>query len=119
MKIKPFLKIIKLIFKKLKIYISTYVSRIYCSQDTCFSNASSIVSCPTNNKSARQISSAILINTNICNHFQKQDNYGELQTYRLMTSVSLPVYDLKHYEVSSKMLNLKHLQICVKYVIRS
>lgn len=32
--------------------------------------------------------------------FQKQDNYGELQYYRLMTSVSLPVYDRRENAVS-------------------
>ncbi|KAK9720903.1 von Willebrand factor type A domain [Popillia japonica] len=34
----------------------------------------------------------------------KQDNYGELQNYRLMTSVSLPVYDLKPNAVSITVL---------------
>lgn len=38
--------------------------------------------------------------------FQQQDNYGELQTYRLMTSVSLPVYDRKPRAVS--ILTLSH-----------
>lgn len=37
----------------------------------------------------------------ICIFFlQKQDNYGETQTYHLMTSVSLPVYDKKPRQVS-------------------
>lgn len=33
-------------------------------------------------------------------HFQKQDNYGDTQTYHLMTSVSLPVYDKRPLQVS-------------------
>lgn len=38
--------------------------------------------------------------------FQKQDNSGELQTYRLMTSVSLPVYDRRENAVSLIFFNL-------------
>lgn len=34
-------------------------------------------------------------------NFQKQEGFGELQNYRLMTSVSLPVYDRRENAVST------------------
>ncbi|RZB94401.1 voltage-dependent calcium channel subunit alpha-2/delta-3-like, partial [Asbolus verrucosus] len=48
---------------------------------------------------------------------QKQDNYGELQTYRLMTSVSLPVYDKKpRAERVANLLGVAGTDIPIEYI---
>ncbi|XP_063927225.1 voltage-dependent calcium channel subunit alpha-2/delta-3-like isoform X2 [Zophobas morio] len=47
----------------------------------------------------------------------KQDNYGELQTYRLMTSVSLPVYDKKpRAERVANLLGVAGTDIPIEYI---
>ncbi|XP_068900722.1 voltage-dependent calcium channel subunit alpha-2/delta-3 isoform X2 [Tenebrio molitor] len=47
----------------------------------------------------------------------KQDNFGELQTYRLMTSVSLPVYDKKpRAERVANLLGVAGTDIPIEYI---
>ncbi|XP_019871857.2 voltage-dependent calcium channel subunit alpha-2/delta-3 isoform X2 [Aethina tumida] len=49
----------------------------------------------------------------------KQDNYGELQTYHLMTSVSLPVYDKKpRAERVANLLGVAGTDIPIEYIKR-
>lgn len=55
--------------------------------------------------------------------FQKQDNYGETQTYHMMTSVSLPVYDKKPRQVSYFLYTIhchlhNHIIVCVYLSIK-
>ncbi|XP_060533822.1 voltage-dependent calcium channel subunit alpha-2/delta-3 [Cylas formicarius] len=47
----------------------------------------------------------------------KQDNYGETQTYHMMTSVSLPVYDLKpRQERVANLLGVAGTDIPIEYI---
>ncbi|KAI4455354.1 voltage-dependent calcium channel subunit alpha-2/delta-related [Holotrichia oblita] len=49
----------------------------------------------------------------------KQDNYGELQNYRLMTSVSLPVYDLKPNATRvANLLGVAGTDVPIEYIQR-
>ncbi|CAH0548636.1 unnamed protein product [Brassicogethes aeneus] len=49
----------------------------------------------------------------------KQDNYGELQTYHLMTSVSLPVYDKKpRQERVANLLGVAGTDVPIEYIKR-
>lgn len=51
--------------------------------------------------------SSILDKYHYCNVlFQIQDQSGDLQAYKLMTSVSMPVYDRRDYAVSTTAINL-------------